>query len=103
MEDGPGGVRMRNRSSNPRRTRVLHLIILGLALLAAWTVVLLNASAGYGAPIAVTGILVTVLMMGVLGRSYITRRGLGGIVAALSIASLLLALVAMVLLLLQWM
>mgnify|MGYP006204516103 CR=1 FL=1 len=78
------------------------MTLLGIALVGAWVVVLLNDEQGMPRWVGSAGIAVTLAMMAVLMRSYITRRGLGGIVAALSILSLILSIVAMVVLLLLW-
>ena len=91
------------RPANPKRQRVLHMTLLGIALVGAWAVVLMNNEQGVPRWVGSAGIAVTLTMMAVLTRSYVTRRGLGGIVAALSIASLILSLIAMVVLLFLWM
>ena len=89
-------------TSNPRRRRVLHLILLGVALVGAWVLILGMDEQGMPRMIGSAGIAITLAMIAVLLYSYITRRGLGGIVAALSIASLILSIITMVTLLVLW-
>lgn len=85
-------------NANPKRRRVGVLFCLGLVSIAAWGLLLYHYNwslrwVGGGA------IAVTVVMMGVLLYSYITRRGIANIAFILSISSLVLMMIAMVIIL----
>jgi hypothetical protein len=81
-------------NTNPKRRRVLVLFCAGAISIAAWAFLLYR----YGWTLKWVGmgaIAVTVAMMGVLLYSYITRRGIAHVAFALSIAALLLCIIAM--------
>lgn len=83
-------------TANPKRQRVGVLLGVGLVSLGAWAFLLYRYNwTLYWVGIAAIG--VTFAMMGVLLYSYVTRRGIANVAFALSIASLILGIIAMAL------
>jgi hypothetical protein len=87
--------------TNPKRARVLVLIILGVPLLGAWLLIMTHDPTAKARRVGIAGIATTLVTMGVLLYSYITRRGIANILFALSVIALLLIMVAMVVLTFQ--
>lgn len=79
-----------------KRTRVLLLIIMGALGMLGWGVILHYYKRGHNHWIATAGLVLTFATMLVLARSYITRRGLANAMLILSLATLVLSIVAMV-------
>lgn len=80
---------------NPR-TRVLLLIFMGFLGLLGWFEILHYYQRGHNHWIAIAGLVLTLATMGVLARSYITRRGLANTMLVLSLTALVLSIIAMV-------